>query len=82
MGDNYSKIFDIIAPIYAKFYDFQVKYYDETITKVKDTRDITQYKTDTDKDFKFSDKSFDIVMSFYVAHGLKKIKELIYIKKL
>lgn len=121
MGDNHSKIFNIIAPIYAKFYDFQVKYYNETIIKVKDEMDITKYKTvldigcgtgalsyvlykkglkvtgvdvaekmvekfkeklkntdveiykvDPSKEFPFPDKSFDIVISSYVAHGLKK----------
>lgn len=121
MDINHSKIFNIIAPIYAKFYDFQVKYYEETLIKVKDEIDITKYKTvldigcgtgalcyvlyknglkvagvdvaekmvekskeklkDTDveiygvnpeENFPFEDKSFDIVISSYVAHGLKR----------
>ena len=121
MGQKHSKLFNIIAPIYARFFDLQVKYYNETIEKVKDEIDITQYKTvldigcgtgalsyvlykkglkvtgidiaekmvekskeklqDTDveiyhvdpnKEFPFPDKSFDIVISSYVAHGLKE----------
>lgn len=121
MGQKHSKIFNIIAPIYAKFFDFQVKYYNETILKVKDEIDITQYKTvldigcgtgalsyvlyekglkvtgidiaekmvekskeklqdtgveiyhvDPNKEFPFLDKSFYIVISSYVAHGLKE----------
>ena len=120
MGNFHRSIFNIIAPIYAKFYDFQVKYYNETIMKMKDELDISQYKSvldigcgtgalsyvlyknglgvtgidvaekmvekskeklrDTDveifkvdpnKEFPFEDKSFDIVISSYVAHGLK-----------
>lgn len=120
MGHYQSMMFNIIAPIYAKFYKFQVKYYDETIIKMKDEIDIIKYKTvldigcgtgalpyvlyknglkvtgidvaekmikkskdklkDTDveiykvdpgKPFPFEDKSFDLVISSYVAHGLK-----------
>lgn len=121
MGLDHLKIFNIIAPIYAKFYDFQVKYYNETILKVKDEIDITKYKTvldigcgtgalsyvlykkglkvtgvdiaekmvekskaklentdveihkvDPNENFPFPDKSFDIVISSYVVHGLKE----------
>lgn len=120
MSHNHSRLFNIIAPIYAKFYDFQVKYYDETLLKVKDEIDITKYKTvldigcgtgalcyvlyknglkvtgvdlaekmveksrenlkgtnikilkvDPSQDLPFEDNSFDIVISSYVAHGLK-----------
>lgn len=121
MDHNHSKVFNVIAPIYAKFYDFQVRYYDETIIKVEYEIDITQYKTvldigcgtgalsyvlyknglkvigidiaekmvekskeklkntdvkiykvDPNKNFPFPDKSFDIVISSYVVHGLKE----------
>lgn len=120
MSHNHRSIFNLIAPIYAKFYDFQVKYYSETILKAKDEIDISKYKTvldigcgtgalsyvlyknglkvtgidvaekmvekskeklkntdveifkvDPNKEFPFPDKSFDIVISSYVAHGLK-----------
>lgn len=120
MGINHSKIFNIIAPIYAKFYYFQVKYYENTLIKVKDEIDIKEYKTVLDigcgtgalcyvlyknglkvtgvdvaekmvdkskeklrgtsvkllkinpeEDLPFADNSFDIVISSYVAHGLK-----------
>lgn len=36
MSHNHSKLFNIIAPLYAKFFDFQVKYYEETIVKAKE----------------------------------------------
>ncbi|MFT5874463.1 MAG: ubiquinone/menaquinone biosynthesis C-methylase UbiE [Clostridium sp.] len=121
MDHNHSKVFNVIAPIYAKFYDYQVRYYDETIIKVEYEIDITQYKTvldigcgtgalsyvlyknglkvigidiaekmvekskeklkntdvkiykvDPNKNFPFPDKSFDIVISSYVVHGLKE----------
>ncbi len=117
---SHTKIFNIIAPIYAKFYDFQVKYYDNTLIKVKDEIDIKEYKTVLDigcgtgalcyvlyknglkvtgvdvaekmveksrgklrdtsvkilkinpeDELPFKDNSFDIVISSYVAHGLK-----------
>ncbi len=117
---NHSMIFNIIAPIYALFFNFQVNYYEKTLLKVKDEIDITQYKTvldigcgtgalcyvlyrnglkvtgvdvaekmveksreklkgkdikvikiDPEEDLPFEDNSFDIVISSYVAHGLK-----------
>ncbi len=120
MRHEHSKLFDIIAPIYAKFFDFQVRYYEDTLIKVKEEIDITKYKTvldigcgtgalcyvlykkglsvtgvdvaeemikraesklkdtnvtlykvDPDKVLPFDNDSFDIVISSYVAHGLK-----------
>lgn len=120
MSHKHSKLFNIIAPIYALFYDFQVKYYNKTLLKVKDEIDIRQYKTVLDigcgtgalcyvlyknglkvtgvdvaekmvvksreklqgknikilkinpeEDLPFEDNSFDLVISSYVAHGLK-----------
>ena len=125
MADKHSKIFNAIAPIYAVFYNFQVKYYHETLKKTKEEIDIAKYKTvldigcgtgalsyvlyknglkvtgidiakkmvekskeklkDTDvkiyevdskKSFPFPDKSFDLVISSYVAHGLKEDKRI------
>lgn len=120
MSHNHSRLFNIIAPIYSLFYNFQVKYYDETLLKVKNEIDLSQYKTildigcgtgalcyvlyknglkvigvdaaekmveksrenlkgknikilkvDPNQDLPFEDNSFDIVISSYVAHGLK-----------
>lgn len=120
MSHNQSKLFNMIAPIYAKFYDSQVKYYNETLIRVKDEIDIKDYKTVLDigcgtgalcyvlyknglkvtgvdaaekmveksreklsgtnieilkinpkENLPFEDKTFDIVISSYVAHGLK-----------
>ncbi len=45
MADKHVKVFNIIAPIYAKFYDFQVSFYRETILRAKKELDITRYKT-------------------------------------
>lgn len=121
MSDKHSKIFDLIAPIYGMFFNFQVKYYKKIIDRVKKEIDIEDYKTvldlgcgtgalcytlyekglkvtgvdisekmveksreklkdteieiykvDPQKPFPFEDHSFDIVISSYVAHGLKK----------
>ncbi len=120
MSHNHSRLFNIIAPIYSLFYNFQVKYYDESLSKVKSEIDLSQYKTildigcgtgalcyvlyknglkvigvdaaekmveksrenlkgtnikilkvDPNQDLPFEDNSFDIVISSYVAHGLK-----------
>ena len=120
MSHNHSRLFNIIAPIYSLFYNFQVKYYDESLSKVKSEIDLSQYKTildigcgtgalcyvlyknglkvigvdaaekmveksrenlkgtnikilkvDPSQDLPFEDNSFDIVISSYVAHGLK-----------
>ncbi len=120
MKDKHTKIFNVIAPIYAKFYDYQVDYFQKTIHIAKKELDITRYKTildigcgtgalcyvlyknglevtgvdvakkmvdkskeklrdlpitiiqvDPEKEFPFPDKSFDLVISSYVAHGLK-----------
>lgn len=120
MSHNHSRLFNIIAPIYSLFYNFQVKYYEETLLKVKNEIDVSQYKTildigcgtgalcyvlyknglkvigvdaaekmveksrenlkgtnikilkvDPNQDLPFEDNSFDIVISSYVAHGLK-----------
>lgn len=125
MADKHSNIFNAIAPIYAIFYNFQVKYYHETLKKTKEEIDISKYKTvldigcgtgalsyvlyknglkvtgidiakkmvekskeklkDTDvkiyevdskKSFPFPDKSFDLIISSYVAHGLKEDKRI------
>ena len=121
MNNNGVKIFDFIAPIYAIFYKFQVKYYKKIILRVKKDLDIREYKSvldigcgtgalcyvlytkglkpvgvdasekmveiakrklrDTEIEiykvnpniaFPFKDNSFDIVISSYLAHGLKK----------
>ncbi len=121
MNNNGVKIFDFIAPIYAIFYKFQVKYYNKIILRVKKDLDIREYKSvldigcgtgalcyvlytkglkpvgvdasekmveiakrklrDTEIEiykvnpniaFPFKDNSFDIVISSYLAHGLKK----------
>lgn len=45
MADKHSNIFNAIAPIYAIFYNFQVKYYHETLKKTKEEIDISKYKT-------------------------------------
>lgn len=45
MNYKFFKLFNIIAPIYAKFYNFQVKYYDDILEKTKEEIDLTQYKT-------------------------------------
>lgn len=45
MSKSHSKIFNFIAPIYSMFYKFQVKYYEKTLTKVRDEIDIKEYKT-------------------------------------
>lgn len=45
MSHEHPKLFDIIAPIYAKFFDFQVKYYNNILIKSKEEINITQYKT-------------------------------------
>lgn len=37
-------LFDIISPIYALFFDYQVKYYRKILSKIKNEVDITQYK--------------------------------------
>lgn len=120
MSHNHSRLFNLIAPIYSLFYNFQVKYYDESLSKVKSEIDLSQYKTildigcgtgalcyvlyknglkvigvdaaekmveksrenlkgtnikilkvDPNQDLPFEDNSFDIVISSYVAHGLK-----------
>lgn len=125
MGQDHSKLFNIIAPIYGRFYDFQVRYYDKTLIKVKDDIDIRKYKTvldigcgtgalcyvlytkglkvtgidvaekmveesrkrlrntdveiyrvDPDEEFPFEDKSFDIVISSYVVHGLQEDRRI------
>lgn len=125
MNKDSFKLFNMIAPIYAKFFNFQIKYFKETIEKAKDTIDITEFKTvldvgcgtgalsyvlyknglrvtgvdpadrmvniakdklkdtnikihkiDPEKEFPFSDKSFDIVISSYVVHGLKSKERL------
>lgn len=120
MGNKDSAVFNLIAPIYAMFYEFQVKYYEKTLIKTKDEIDLKNYKTVLDigcgtgalcyvlyknglqvtgidvaekmvsksreklrgtkvkifkvnpeEDLPFEDNSFDIVISSYVAHGLK-----------
>lgn len=120
MSKKHSKLFNYIAPVYAMFYNFQVKYYRETLSKMKDVIDLKEYKTVLDigcgtgalcyvlyenklkvtgidvadkminkskeklaktdvkilkvkpnEKFPFEDKSFDIVISSYVIHGLK-----------
>lgn len=125
MADKHPKIFNAIAPIYAIFYNFQVKYYYKTIKETKEEIDITKYKTvldigcgtgalayvlykkglrvtgidiaekmvekskeklkdtdvkiykvDPEKNFPFPDKSFDLVIGSYLAHGLKKDKRI------
>lgn len=125
MGDKHSKIFNLVAPIYGLFYNFQIKYFNETLDKMKDEIDIKRYKTvldigcgtgslcyvlsekglnvtgvdvaekmvekskinlkgkdikiykvDPEKNFPFADKSFDLVISSYVVHGLKEDKRI------
>lgn len=112
-------LFDIIAPIYALFYNFQVKYFQRIQEKASEELDISKYnnildigcgtgalpRTLYDKGLKvtgldissgmlrqaekklkalpiellkinpgeklpFGDKSFDVVITSYVAHGL------------
>lgn len=125
MSTTHAKIFNAVAPIYALFYNFQVRYFTETLAKTKKDIDLTGYKTvldigcgtgalcyvlyknglqvtgvdpaenmvqkskenlkDTDVEiykananeiFPFEDKSFDIVISSYVAHGLKPVDRI------
>lgn len=120
MSHSHTKLFNIIAPIYGLFYNFQVKYYRKILLKVKDEIHIKDYKTvldigcgtgalsyvlytnglqvtgvdvaekmieesrknlrdtsakvfkvDPNEDLPFKDNSFDLVISSYVAHGLK-----------
>lgn len=42
---HHSKLFNTIAPIYAKFFDLQVRYYENTLQKISNEMDLTQYKT-------------------------------------
>ena len=37
-------LFDIISPIYALFFNYQVKYYRKILNKIREEVDITQYK--------------------------------------
>lgn len=37
-------LFDLISPIYALFFDHQVRYYSEILNRIKEEVDITQYK--------------------------------------
>ncbi|HZK33284.1 MAG TPA: class I SAM-dependent methyltransferase [Tissierellaceae bacterium] len=113
-------LFDIIAPIYGLFFNFQLKYFERIQNKVSYELDISQYNSvldigcgtgalcktlydrgldvtgvdpsigmikqakkklkDTPVNFStikvgdelpFEDKSFDVVITTYVAHGLK-----------
>lgn len=43
--------------------------------KLKDT-DVKIYEVDSKKSFPFPDKSFDLIISSYVAHGLKEDKRI------
>ncbi len=114
-------VFDLIAPIYGSFFNFQVDYFNRIQDKVKDHIDLNEYdsvldigcgtgalcKVLDDKGLKvtgvdtslgmlkqakkkighlpveilqinpgqrlpFEDKSFDVVITSYVAHGLMK----------
>lgn len=38
MSKSHLKIFNLIAPIYSMFFNFQVKYYKKTLKKVKNER--------------------------------------------
>ena len=129
MRRKHSKLFNIIAPVYAVFYNFQVKYYEKTLVKMRKDIDLRKYKTvldigcgtgalcfvldktglevtgvdtavnmvekskeklkETDakilkvnpnEKFPFEDKSFDIVISSYVIHGLKP-KDRVFVYK-
>lgn len=118
-------IFDSIAPIYALFFNFQVKYFKKIQNRAKHEIDLGEYKSlldigcgtgalckilydqglkvtgvdpskpmlnqarkklkdsdvelihiDPNKSLPFPDKSFDIVMTSYVAHGLERKERL------
>ena len=61
-------LFDIISPIYALFFNYQVKHYRKILNRIRDDIDITQYK-----------RVLDLVISSYVLHGLKpKEREELY----
>lgn len=45
MSKKHSKLFNHIAPVYAMFYNFQVKYYRKTLSKMKDVIDLIEYET-------------------------------------
>ena len=55
--------------------DIAGKMVEKSKEKLKDT-DVKIYKVDPEKSFPFPDKSFDIVISSYVAHGLKEDKRI------
>lgn len=129
MSKKTFKLFNLIAPLYAQFYNFQVRYYIKTLIKMKKDIDFREYNTILDigcgtgalcyvlnktglqvtgvvtainmvekskeklketnvqiekvnpnEKFPFKDKSFDIVISFYVIHGLKP-KERAFVYK-
>lgn len=118
-GGFLMSIFDIIAPIYGKFFNMQRKFYSRVVNKVKSEFDISEFSTildigcgtgalcqvihkaglevtgadpsklmlnqaknklqrlpielvhiNPDERLPFEDKSFDLVISSYVAHGL------------
>ena len=118
-------IFDIIAPIYGKFFNMQRKFYSRVVNKVKSEFDISEFSTildigcgtgalcqvihqaglevtgvdpsklmlnqaknklqrlpielihiDPNERLPFEDKSFDLVISSYVVHGLEPKERL------
>lgn len=120
MSKDGSSLFNIIAPIYALFFNFQVKYFKKIVKRAKPEIDIGNFTTVLDigsgtgalcyvlyshglkvtgvdvadkmveisreklkgknikiikihpeADLPFEDNSFDLVISSYVAHGLK-----------
>lgn len=124
-----SKLFDMIAPIYAKFYNFQLKYYGnivdnqkalnlenyknildlgcgtgalcnvfydrglkitgvdvskgmlETAKKNLENKDIDLIEINAGQRLPFKDNSFDIVISSYVAHGIKGLARIDFYKE-
>ncbi len=130
MSHNHARLFNLIAPIYNLFFNFQVKYYDKTLLKMKDEinmkdyktvldigcgtgalcyvlykngltvtgvdasmkmvrtsranlkgKSITVFKVNPNRSLPFDDDAFDIVISSYVAHGLKPDSRIHFYKE-